>query len=197
VIVNKVERPISINSIDTYKQILEEHKDVLPKDFTLRQFPHSSLQSDEPPVNEVTAPTRSLSKTSDPTELEIVENSKNGQKQDLLSVSSSSLSPSPVSQISPSVDTTSGQFSELSDSKCSPPKPAFDGTEQFQGKTDATAAEKDDDLVDFENISNKRFYHVFTRNELDCLIRIHCPDLVVYDSYYDHGNWCVCARKKK
>jgi hypothetical protein len=48
---------------------------------------------------------------------------------------------------------------------------------------------------DYNNL-NKRYYHVFRRNELDDLIRESCPGLVIYDSYYDHGNWCICALKE-
>ena len=42
----------------------------------------------------------------------------------------------------------------------------------------------------------KRYYHVFKANELDVLINDSCNDLVIYASYYDHGNWCVCAEKR-
>ena len=42
----------------------------------------------------------------------------------------------------------------------------------------------------------RRYYHVFKANELDMLIKDSCNDLVIYTSYYDHGNWCVCAEKR-
>ena len=43
--------------------------------------------------------------------------------------------------------------------------------------------------------NNKRFYHVFKRGELDELIRQHVTSLHIYESFYDHGNWVVCATK--
>ena len=43
---------------------------------------------------------------------------------------------------------------------------------------------------------NNRFYHVFKKNELNDLVRESCPNLLIYESYYDHGNWVICARKE-
>ncbi len=189
-----------LNSVEIYQQILEEHKDVLPKNFTLRQFPFSSLQSentfDEPEMAKST---------------ESSENNRTN-KQELLSVSSSSLSPSPVSQISPNIDTASAQFSELSDSKDSPPmnnQSLLNEFRSIENESDKTEEQETEDktlsnrsnengVLDFDNNDcNKRFYHVFKKSELDSLINIHCPELMIYDSFYDHGNWCICARKVK
>ena len=33
-----------INSIERYQKIIEDHKNILPKNFTIRQFPYSSCQ---------------------------------------------------------------------------------------------------------------------------------------------------------
>lgn len=46
------------------------------------------------------------------------------------------------------------------------------------------------------NHTLKRYYHVFKANELDKLINESVSDVFIYKSYYDHGNWCVCAQKK-
>ncbi len=55
---------------------------------------------------------------------------------------------------------------------------------------------KSDEPAYKENISNKRFYHVFKKDELNEMIAEYCNDLDIYDTYYDHGNWCICACKK-
>lgn len=59
--------------------------------------------------------------------------------------------------------------------------------------------ENDNELSENKKLLNdklKRFYHVFKATELDSLISESCDELIIYKSYYDHGNWCVCAQKK-
>ncbi|CAF0712529.1 unnamed protein product [Brachionus calyciflorus] len=102
------------NVIEHYKKIIEDHKDLLPENFTIRQFPHSSCED---------------------------------------------------------TFTENNDYSKINDENV---------------VTD-----------DAENSSNKRFYHVFRKNELDNIIREYCPELNIYDSFYDHGNWSVCALKVK
>ena len=48
------------------------------------------------------------------------------------------------------------------------------------------------------NPSNKRFYHVFKRGELEILIEEASKTIVglkIVKSYYDHGNWCAIVQK--
>lgn len=40
-----------------------------------------------------------------------------------------------------------------------------------------------------------RYYHVFKENELNLLCE-KVPELIVSDSYYDDGNWCIKIEKK-
>ncbi len=51
------------------------------------------------------------------------------------------------------------------------------------------------DLKNVDNSLNKRFYHVFVENELNNLVADFCPELSIYKTYYDHGNWCIIACK--
>ena len=58
-------------------------------------------------------------------------------------------------------------------------------------------SDKNNDYKKSVNSTLKRYYHVFKANELDTLVREAVNDeLKIYKSYYDHGNWCVCAQKK-
>ncbi|CAH1776555.1 unnamed protein product [Owenia fusiformis] len=41
----------------------------------------------------------------------------------------------------------------------------------------------------------QRYYHVFKKGELVRLIEKHVKELEVLESYFDHANWCVIARK--
>lgn len=179
------------NSIERYKKILEEHKDLLPENFTLRQFPYSSCpdtfdaSQNEPEIKAEC--NKDIEENKDKEESK--EESKDESKAfDLISVSSASLSPSPVNQFSPESsnsnfntsnngDMTSGNKNENSISGCN-----INNIANPLGR-------------DLRNNSNKRFYHVFKQNELDRLIKENCPSLIIYDSFYDHGNWCICARK--
>ena len=163
------------NSVQIYKQILEEHKDVLPENFTLRQFPYSSCLK-------TFGHSEQQQQQNESAEVENAMNA-NQNKLDQLSVCSYSLSPLSTS---PCIDSDSIM------------------TAQIQVNLDTIFVENDEirpseskstSTLDFENACNKRFYHVFNRNELDMLIKEHCPSLVICDSYYDHGNWCICARK--
>ncbi|CAG4985011.1 unnamed protein product [Colias eurytheme] len=43
------------------------------------------------------------------------------------------------------------------------------------------------------NTTFLRYYHVFERGELDKLCDL--PDLVIEDSFYEEGNWCVICKK--
>ena len=40
-----------------------------------------------------------------------------------------------------------------------------------------------------------RYYHVFREGELDQLITKYVTSLEIVESYYDHANWCVIAKK--
>lgn len=132
---NELSKSFDIKTLERYKKILEEHKNVLPKDFRIRNFPHSSCQN-----------------TFD--------------------------SHSAVNNASEETKTSRKEF---------------------------TAAEKETNNSnnvnnlnnDSENSLNKRFYHVFKENELNSLISVSCPDVNVYKTYYDHGNWCICGIKEK
>ena len=116
--------------IKRYKQILEDHKDLLPKDFTIRNFPFSSCSNtfDDGANNKPIIREEQLEK-----------GAKSGPNED-----------------------EKGQSNEVND-EC--------------------------------NAANKRFYHVFKKNELNQLIVDNCPNLLIYDTYYDHGNWCCVGTK--
>ncbi|RNA39036.1 putative tRNA methyltransferase 9 [Brachionus plicatilis] len=147
-----IEEPTSIQK---YKKIIDEHKDLLPKNFTIRKFPHSSCQDT----------------------FENCEDTVDHKEKSDLSLSISSLSASSASPVN----------------QCSPANNQTDGFIQSQSNDDPN----DDDAEDRDNSLNKRFYHVFRKNELDNMVKQHCPELVIYESYYDHGNWSICARKEK
>lgn len=118
----------SFDFFEQYKKIFESHKQILPRDFTIRQFPRSSCEdtfNDEDNMNHL--------------------NEDDDTNTDL---------------------------------------------------NDCLANEEERAEEDVNNNDNKRFYHVFKQSELDDLIRENCPGLVIYDSYYDHGNWCICASKE-
>ena len=46
-----------------------------------------------------------------------------------------------------------------------------------------------------EDSSLSRYYHVFRQGELDGLIKEFVPTLSLIDTYYDHSNWCIIAKK--
>lgn len=135
-------------SIESYKSILENFKDILPEDFDLRKFPSSSCSDTFEMNGEIgNGPLNTLNKTLD------------------------------------SISLTSTYFSAPANQRALPSK---ENTNDFI---------KNGSGEDLNNISNKRFYHVFKKNELDKLLKENCPDMITYDSYYDHGNWCICAQK--
>jgi len=70
-------------------------------------------------------------------------------------------------------------------------------TENLVGRCEGEKTSEVDQDDCTENVSNKRFYHVFKKEELNQIIFENCKDLVIYDSFYDHGNWCICALKLK
>ncbi len=149
------------DSIDSYKNILENYKDLLPDDFVLRKFPYSSCSNTFESNGEI----------------EDEPSSTNKKTPDCISLPSTSVSASSsTSQVNQKAQPCSEKPNDSSDSKNCPQK-------------------SDPDKDDLDNSSNRRFYHVFKKNELDNLVRENCPDLIIYDSYYDHGNWCICAQK--
>ena len=117
---NELSKSIDLKTIERYRKILDEHKDVLPKNFAIRSFPYSSCQ-----------------------------------------------------------DTFNENF-DLNK--------LITASNPIEENKNVTISEESNDL-------NKRFYHVFKANELDMLVNSSCSDLMIYDSYYDHGNWCTCASK--
>lgn len=119
----------SFDFFEQYKKIFESHKQILPRDFTIRQFPRSSCE-----------------------------------------------------------DTFNDEDNTMNHLN--------DGDDKNTDLNDCQASEKERVEEDVNNNDNKRFYHVFKQSELDDLIRENCPGLVIYDSYYDHGNWCICASKE-
>ncbi|KAI1883516.1 hypothetical protein AGOR_G00232350 [Albula goreensis] len=52
---------------------------------------------------------------------------------------------------------------------------------------------QDSDLIDCKDLM--RYYHVFREGELSRLIEEKVPELTVQSTCYDHGNWCVIAKK--
>jgi hypothetical protein len=73
----------------------------------------------------------------------------------------------------------------------------FKEEDDEEEKDEEEEEEEEEKVVDSSvNDQLKRYYHVFKANELDVLINDSCNDLVIYASYYDHGNWCVCAEKR-
>lgn len=163
------------NTIERYKQIIEEYKDLLPKNFIIRRFPSSSCQD--------------TFGESENREKETENNS------DLQLTSSPSLTPSPINPYLPGGNEDDDAFlnssgkSELTKNK----EKAQDG---FENQLNSKKTTNNANLFEDMNQSNKRFYHVFRRNELDDLIKNSCSSLKIYDSYYDHGNWCICAIKE-
>jgi hypothetical protein len=156
-----------LDSIETYQKIIDTHRGLLPENFTLRQFPYSSCQDTFCQDIEDKSKLKTASK-----------------RLDLPSISPS-LSPSPQSQASPS--------SKSSPNSIECPQNSNQKSVVFKLGGDSGSHHRETNAI---NLTNKRFYHVFKKNELDSLIRDYCPELTIYDSYYDHGNWCICAKKK-
>lgn len=155
----------NLNSIERYKQIIEDHKDLLPENFTIRQFPFSSCQD-----------------TFQASETESCNKSRDKLLDIISTTSSSSLSPSPINQYFP---TCPNSTNDIRDNEIE---------NKNLNHTNKTEADLNEDST---NSLNKRYYHVFRRNELDNLIKECAPNLIIYESYYDHGNWSICARKEK
>jgi len=148
------------SEMERYKQIIEEHKDKLPDNFTIRRFPGSSCAGT---FSDLSTAIQTGEMTS--------------------ASSSASLTPSPIHPYNPTqLVADSGEENGLNSSTSSKSSLAGSSSNFF-----------DDHL----NRNNKRFYHVFRQDELDDLIRTYCVDLRIYDSYYDHGNWCICAQKEE
>lgn len=152
---------LNFDVFDRYQKIIDEHKHLLPKNFTIRQFPFSSCQD-----------TFELSHEKKITEKAAVYSSN-----------------SVPAEISNSNDDKLPQKHSISDENL---KPCSNEENLESNKT-----EEENNTEDMNNDLNKRFYHVFKKNELDDLVKNFSPSLKIYDSYYDHGNWCICAIKKK
>ena len=157
------------DSIESYKQILENFKDILPEDFTLRKFPYSSC----PDTFESN------------TDVSEYASSENKSTLDFMTVPSISASSSPslanheaISNIEADVNKKANNLDDF----------------EVQKSSDKNIANKLF-TIDAENSSNKRFYHVFTKNELDNLVRENFSNLIICNSYYDHGNYCIIAQK--
>ena len=156
---NNLEKKLSANSLngraidpmERYRQILEDHKDLLPKDFTIRKFPYSSCEDTFDPKSMITSPTL-------PTDEDSC-----SQKDIKITF-----------DLNSNVVVNDGAKHDEPDTPAANPEPA-----------QATNG----------NNLNKRFYHVFKKNELDDLIRDNCADLVKTSSYNDHGNWCWVGHK--
>jgi ubiquinone/menaquinone biosynthesis C-methylase UbiE len=116
-------------SINSYKDIIEKYKYLLPNDFSLREFPSSSCPD--------TFKSSTIFKSKDD------------------------------STIPKTIDTN-------------------------EHSTNSTTSNNNN-----KNLDNKRYYHVFKKDELNSLINDNFPQLKIYHSYYDHGNWCICAQKIK
>lgn len=87
-------------------------------------------------------------------------------------------------------------FSAMSVSPmCSPQLHQTDTFSQPQTNDHSLNFESNEIDKNINNSQNKRFYHVFQKNELDNLINQYCPELKIYETYYDHGNWSICAEK--
>ncbi|XP_036407730.1 probable tRNA methyltransferase 9B [Megalops cyprinoides] len=52
---------------------------------------------------------------------------------------------------------------------------------------------QEDGLLDSRDLM--RYYHVFREGELSRLIEENVPELSVQSSCFDHGNWCIIAKK--
>ena len=124
---------------DRYQKIIEDHKHLLPKNFTIRQFPFSSCPDTFDAGNEKT-----------------------------------------------NTENSTGNNTIHSNSH-----------ENLKSCSNEQKSSEDEDIDDMNNNLNKRFYHVFKKNELDELVKSFSTSLSIYESYYDHGNWCICAIKNK
>lgn len=157
---HEISKSFDMQTLERYRKILDEHRNVLPKDFTIREFPYSSCQD-----------------TFESADVELDESLTN-----CLNESSSAR------------DLTSNE----SKNKSSDPDKALN---DINSNNTSTNTNLNNDLDSNNNSNattnaNKRFYHVFKAKELDSLVIESCSDLDIYDSYYDHGNWCICAIKK-
>jgi hypothetical protein len=151
------------DSIESYKNILENYKDLLPDDFVLRKFPYSSCSNTFESNGEI----------------EDEPSSTNKKTSDCISLPSTSVSAS----------SSTSQVNQKA-------LPCLEKPNDFNSSDNKNCSQKSNaDNDDLDNSSNRRFYHVFKKNELDNLVRENCSDLIIYDSYYDHGNWCICAQK--
>jgi hypothetical protein len=182
------------DSIERFRQIIEDYKNVLPKDFIVRKFPNSSCQntfhdsSNEQKHdnfcgsleinNHKNYDSIEFSKTPSPAETSTSE----------LSLSQGFLETNSILEKNNDNQSQSDLNSEKKD--------YLENEINVQNDSKKSKEQDEDEELDDQNTDNKRFYHVFKKNELDCLIKEYCQELIIYDSYYDHGNWCICALKK-
>jgi len=165
-----------LTSIESYQRIIEDYKECLPKDFTIRHFPHSSCSDTFENSNATT------------TRQNIKENLNcikfNKQQADKLMNNASSRSTPNQSSFDTLEPTQTPHLSTQLNTQL-----------KIDAMESSERANRTNNKTQQENANNQRFYHVFKRNELDSLIQTHCANLVIFNSYYDHGNWCICATK--
>lgn len=175
-----MQRSENHDPLELYKRIIDEHRDKLPENFTIRRFPSSScadtFEDDvQSPLSPISITTTGCSPPQLPPPPILIADS----------TSSPSLTPSPINQYAP-CDEAYLNSSTRSEEE----------TKRQKEETRLAQSLQAGELLHDLNQSNKRFYHVFKRDELDDLIKSHCSSLKIYDSYYDHGNWCICAIKE-
>lgn len=177
----------STDPFERYRQIIDEHKDKLPENFTIRRFPSSSCPDtfqDEPIELQSSV---AISITAE-------------------STSSPSLTPSPIQQYAPTVTNNlhpndNDDAFLNSSTKSEPAQPTQETLNDSSSLSYSTNGFDPPEMPSSTflgdlNHSNKRFYHVFRQGELDSLVKIYCPSLKVYETYHDHGNHCICAIKE-
>jgi hypothetical protein len=179
-----------LTSIESYQRIIEDYKECLPKDFTIRHFPHSSCSDTFEKSNTTVTSSQSTHEIN-----EKLNDLKFGdQQRDELMSCASTHSSSQFTTFSNVCSTTNkSSFDNLESSQTVDFSSKLN-TQLNQNVPESNACVNRTNMAQ-ENSSNQRFYHVFKRNELDNLIQTHCANLVIYNSYYDHGNWCICAKK--
>ncbi|XP_044151511.1 probable tRNA methyltransferase 9B [Bufo gargarizans] len=68
-------------------------------------------------------------------------------------------------------------------------------TESSDSILDETVAASDQEADAFDSKAYMRYYHVFREGELRSLLENDVPELSIISSSYDHGNWCIIAKK--
>lgn len=171
-------------SIESYQRIIQDYKECLPKDFTIRHFPHSSCSDTFENANTTNQNVQNINEKLNSLKLSDQQGDTNASSH------SSSQSTSPSNGC---LTPNKSSFGNLE-----PSHPAHLSTHsntQLTSNSSEPSECNNRTNTTQENSNNQRFYHVFKRNELDCLIQTHCANLIIYNSYYDHGNWCICATK--